>query len=313
MNNINLEYVKIYKDLTRNAYKYSLINNEDHAAYTISLFNDDYNSIDDFNKCVEMCERLGFNTYDDYCQYIQRYIKSINNVLRNRALRSIQPQPITVPSEKIFAKLDPTRTYMALDVTHAISQYVDSLKIFSKPFEEMVFANLDDEYLINSKGLRIFIYTQFRNYNFNDNLIEFTRALLDSDHELIVKLKELGIEVASYNVDELVFDVTDHKDEIEAFVGDHVINGINTHVSLFVPHAVVYIDEATNKNKAVHIRYDILTGKSYFQQRTCKYMNQIFKVYNGIDITDEDLYVQDDFDHNSFYKLNEPITIVNVE
>lgn len=313
MENVNLEYIKIYKDLTYGSYKQQLVYNNELAAYTINLFNSDYDSVNEYAQCVAMCERHGITTYTEYCDFIHNYIRSVKHISRQITNRNVQVEPSPLAKELMFAKLDPNKTYLAIDVKHAISQYVDSLNIIAEPIDKVLIDGIKDEYISNNKTFRMFIYNQFKSYNFNNNLIGFTYSLMNSDHALITTIKSLGLEIVACNLDELVFDITNHKDVFVDFIGEHTINGIEVKVLTFIPHYISYIDPETNATHTVSIRYNPTTGKTNFQGRSCKYLNQIFKYYYNIPITDEDLYVCDTLHKSIYYKLDNPITIVSNE
>ena len=56
-----------------------------------------------------------------------------------------------------------------------------------------------------------------------------------------------------------------------------------------------------------------MTRKNYIANRTCKYMCQIYKAYKNLPLCDYDLYVPNSDNPNVFYKMPEPIKIINAE
>lgn len=317
MINIESTYLNIYKHLCYSHLKTILdVNNKELFTYQLQLFDDDYDTVDALNTCVNFCVKHNIGSIDDILNLLINIINSNKSFFAaiNAAtndMNTVMPQKL-VPNDMKFAKLDSSKTYLSIDLKHAFSQYIDSLHVLPKKFDELLIDILPD-YLKENKTIRVFIYHQCISYIYNDNILYKLLSVLNCNHDLINKLNEYKLQPASYNVDEIVFDITDYVDEFTQYVGLHNINDYNVNVAIFIPHRVTYINPENNKECKVDIKYNIITKKNYFAQRTCKYMCQIYKAYKNLPLCDYDLYVPKADNPNEFYKMSEPIKIISVE
>ena len=213
-----------------------------------------------------------------------------------------------------FADLDSDRVYLSVDLKHAYSQYIDNLSILPDSFNNLFINSLPYEYLRENKKIRMFTYNQFSDYIGEDNVLHILLNTLKCDHLLINKINEYNLKPVSYNVDELVFDITDYVEEFKPFIGQNYnINNYEFKVDIFIPHVVKYLDpDFDNKERKVNIRYFFSTQKHYFATCKCKYMCQIYKAFYKLPLCEYDLYVPTEDDPNVFYKMKEPIKITSI-
>ena len=97
-------------------------------------------------------------------------------------------------------------------------------------------------------------------------------------------------------------------------MGDHTINNLNVHITIFNPHHVNYHDIFTDTEKTFLIKTDYITGKNYIAYKQNKFITQLYKAFKGLPILDEDLYIIDNNNYNHrIVKLKQPIKIISIE
>ena len=285
----------------------------------IELFADTTDVYNDIDKFLKFCASHNINTTNDLNSIIvdhindkYTYIASINNYIKNNVL----PTPkIKIPNENKFVKLIPGHTYLSIDLVHAFSQFVDSLKILPDKYDTILIDSIPFEYLKKSKRLRMFMYFQCEQlYNItsffgNDYIINLLLSTIDKDYELFNKIRVNNLFPQSYNLDEVVYDITGMENEFIGYIGKHTIDGVSINASLFIPHYVTYDDNV--KENYVLIKTDYITGIDYIANRKCKYINQLYKAFKGLPITHDDLIYTDHT--GKIYKLTEPVKITNIE
>lgn len=313
-----LKYLNVFKNLCYSHLRLTLdVNNKDFCMYQLMLFNDDYDCLNDLNRCIKFCKDCNINSIEDVTNILAGHINSYKSVITTYKTHvdfaNLYDTETKISKDNMFVKLDSNKTYLSIDLRHAYSQYADTLNIMSNKFDTAVIDTLPHEYLKELKKIRIFIYHQCLSYIHDNNILNMLLTILKSDHQIINKLNELHLAPISYNIDELVFDVTDYVDVFKQYVGMHKINNYEAKVMLFVPHKVTYLDPESNKECNINIRYNIMTRKNYIANRTCKYMCQIYKAYKNLPLCDYDLYVPNSDNPNVFYKMPEPIKIISVE
>lgn len=320
MSDIELKkYLSIYKDLCYSHLRKTLdVNNIELCKYQLELLDNDLDCINDFNKCVDFCKEnnidscsrisdilsANFSINKDFINILKTYTGSLN----------VQKLDESIPHDMRFADLDSDRVYLSIDLKHAYSQYIDNLNILPDSFNNLFTNSLPYEYLRESKRVRMFTYNQFSDYIGEDNVLHILLNTLKCDHLLINKINEYNLKPVSYNVDELVFDITDYVEEFKPFIGQNYnINNYEFKVDMFIPHVVKYLDpDFDNKERKVNIRYLFSTQKHYFATCKCKYMCQIYKAFYKLPLCEYDLYVPTEDDPNVFYKMKEPIKITSI-
>lgn len=312
-------YLSIYKNICHSHLRLTLdVNDIEFCKYQLELLDNDFGCINDFNKCVEFCKENNINScscisniLSDYFNRNRHFINILKKHIDNLNLQKLD-EPI--PYSMRFVNLDSNRVYLSLDLKHAYSQYIDNLNILPDSFNNLFTNSLPYKYLRESKKIRIFTYNQFSNFIYEDNILYSILNALKCDHPLINKINEYNLKPVSYNVDELVFDITDCVEEFKPFIGQNYnINNYEFKVDIFIPHIVKYLDpDFDNKERKVNIRYLFSTQKHYFAQRQCKYMCQIYKAFYNLPLCEYDLYVPTENNSNIFYKMKEPIKITSI-
>lgn len=320
MSDIELKkYLSIYKDLCYSHLRKTLdVNNIELCKYQLELLDNDLDCVNDFNKCVNFCKEHNVDSISyvsdilsDYFSRNSDFINIIKNHIDNLNLQKLD-EPI--PYNMKFVNLDSNKVYLSLDLKHAYSQYIDHLNILPDSFNNLFTNALPYEYLKENKKIRLFTYNQFLNYIHEDKVLYSILEVLKCDHPLINKINEYNLKPVSYNVDELVFDITDYVEEFKPFIGQNYnINNYEFKVDMFIPHVVKYLDpDFDNKERKVNIRYLFSTQKHYFATCKCKYMCQIYKAFYKLPLCEYDLYVPTEDDPNVFYKMKEPIKITSI-
>lgn len=302
-----LEYIKIYKNFHKTSEVSQLVNDCDLSMYTLQNFDGYYNSLSKLNDIKVGCEENGIHTLNDYVRLLHNQIVDLQDIFNNRKLNFVENDNLPKNS---FQKLDVGRKYLSIDLKHAYSQYIDSMRVFRDKFDDMVFDGLP-EFMKGSKKARIFMYWQIPSHgNLKFYLYKLLDKVLESDHKIVQLLKEYNLKVVSYNMDELIYDITDIPTVFDEFIGDHTINGINIHLNTFEQHYISFVDPITKKDRTIPIReYSTHTN---FVTNTCVYMNQLHKAYNNLPIVENDLYIPDNVHWNKIIKLDEPIKITEI-
>lgn len=318
MRNDFIKHINIYKYLYRSAFTASMPNDKDICMYMLDLYNDDYNCIDTFNNMVMTCKNEGITDVTDIVTIVERHLRfknrsfmQISDIIEKQSDEYLVPD---IPNDYRFAKLDCNKTYLSIDLKHAFSQYIDSLNILGDTFDNLYINSLPYDILSKSKNIRTFIYHQFNIINYKiaqTYLIQST--LYDIDHELIKLINKHELLPVSYNIDEILFDITNYVDEFTKYIGLQTINNLETHVTVFNPHYITYIHPELNQEKRLDIRYYPNDNTNYIAQKTCKYVNQLYKAYKNLPLCDYDLYVPKDNNPNEFYMMSEPVKIISIE
>ena len=304
-----LEYIKIYKQFHITSETSQLVNDCELSMYTIHNFDKYYNSISKLNNIKSWCEDNDIFTLKKYIKILHDNIRGLRHIFNGLKLNYYDDIGYTHITS--FLNLDVKKKYLSIDLKHAYSQLIDSMHIFDSNFDDIIFDNLPN-FMRESKRARIFMYSQIPKH---ENILQYTYKLFDklfeSDHKILQYLKKYNLNPISYNVDELIYDITETPDLFNEFVGEHTINNINIHLNIFEQHYITYIDPFTNKEKTIPIReYATHTN---FVTRTCPYMNQLYKAYNNLPVIENDLYIPNKYDWNKIDKLNEPIKIVDIK
>lgn len=304
-----IEYIKIYKNFYKTSEVSQLLNDCDLSMYTLQNFDKCYNSISKFNNLKRWCEDNNIYNLNEYIKKIHLNIRQLHHIFNEPKLNCFDENSITSMPQSL--KLNIGKKYLSIDLRHAYSQYIDSLHIFNNKFDDIIFEKLPC-FMKESKNARIFMYCQIpcSDY-FKSKVYKLFDRLFVSEHKIAQLLKEYNLNPISYNVDELVYDITETPHLFDEFIGDHTINGIDIHVNTFEKHYISFIDPATNKEKTIPIReYSTHTN---FVTNTCPYMNQIYKAYNNLPIIENDLYIPNQSNWNKIIKLDEPIKITNIQ
>lgn len=312
-------YLSIYKALCYSNLSRTLdLNNIELCKYQLELLDNDFDCINDFNKCIKFCKENNIDSCSRISDILSAHFsvnKDFINIIKTH-IDNLNFQKIdeSVPYSMRFVNLDSNRVYLSLDLKHAYSQYIDNLNILPDSFNNIFTNTLPHEYLRKSKKIRLFTYNQFSNYIYEDNILYITLNALKCDHPLINKINEYNLKPVSYNVDELVFDITDYVEEFKPFIGQYYnINNYEFKVDIFIPHTIRYLDpDFDNKERKVNIRYLFSTQKHYFAHRQCKYICQIYKAFYKLPLCEYDLYVPMKYNPNVFYKMQEPIKITSI-
>jgi hypothetical protein len=275
--------------------------------YTLQNFDRYYNSLSKLNDIKVGCEENNIHTLNEYINVLNNQIGTLHDVFNDPKLFAFKEGTAPQPS---FVKLDTERKYLSIDLKHAYGQYIDSMHVFSDKFDDMLFNGLP-EFMRKSKKARLFMYLQIPNHhNIKYYIYKLFDNVFESDHKIIQLLKEYNLKVVSYNMDELIYDITDIPNMFDEFIGDHAINGINIHLNTFEQHYISFVDPITKKDTMIPIRE--YTTHANFVTNTCVYMNQLYKAYNNLPIVENDLYVPDKVHWNKIIKLDEPIKITSI-
>ena len=305
-----LEYIKIYKNFYKTAELSQLVNDCDISMYTLKNFDKHYNCISKLNAIKQWCEENGITTLNEYIKILNDHISNIKHIFEDERL--IVPQINTgVDAKQMFVSLEAGRKYLSIDLRHAYSQYIDSLNIFKERFDDIIFNGLPD-FIKESKKARILMYFQIPDTSaIKYNVISLFDKVLQSDHDLIKCINKYELKPVSYNIDELIYDITDCEQDFNQFVGEHTINSIDVKTNVFEQHYITYFDPI--KNKEVTIPVKEYTDHTNFVTNQCIYMNQLYKAYYSLPLTDYDLYVPNVSNWIKYSKLDEPIKILEIK
>jgi hypothetical protein len=83
------------------------------------------------------------------------------------------------------------------------------------------------------------------------------------------------------------------------------------HVTIFTFSDLYFIDK-NNKPKRYNIR-TYLDGTNNYMTKNCPYFNQIYKIFNGLEINDLDLYITSDDIRKPYFVMKEPIKLISKE
>jgi hypothetical protein len=308
-----IEYIKIYKNFYKTSEISQLVNDCDISMYTLHNFDSYYNSISKFNNLKKWCEENNIYTLKDYINIINNHILNSQHIFNDPNLNSYfnlyknNEQPQT-PS---FLKLDVGKKYLSIDIKHAYSQLIDSTHVFREKFDDLIFNGLPD-FIKNSKKIRLFMYNQIPNIEcYKLYINKLFDNIFESNHIISQYLKKYNLNPISYNVDELIYDITETPTLFDEFIGDHIINNLSIHLNTFKQHYIKYIDPFTKNEETIPIR-EYVTHTN-FVTNTCVYLNQIYKAYNNLPIIENDLYIPDKEHWKKIIKLAEPIQITNIQ
>ena len=244
----------------------------------------------------------------DYVKILNSHICKSQYIFNEPKLNFIESGCMLQPS---FLKLDIGRKYLSIDLKHAYSQYIDSLNVFKDKFNDLMFDGLPD-FMKESKKARVFMYFQIPAHeNFKYHVYKLFDKIFESDHKITQYIKEHDLKPVTYNMDELVYDITEIPSLFDEFIGDHTINDITIHVNTFEQHYITFDDPIKKKERTIPIReYATHTN---FVTNTCPHMNQLYKAYNNLPIIENDLYIPDNVHWNKIIKLDEPIKIIGID
>lgn len=305
-----IEHIKIYKNFYKTGEISQLVNNCELSLYTLRNFDRYYDCLTKLDNIKRWCGECGIESLKDYVNILNTNIRDKVELFNDRRLANLRMCDIGVSTDNIFVPLEPGRKYLSIDMTHAYAQYVDSLNIFDTPLDDMLFDGLPD-FFKESKKVRLMMYCQIPSKDETKyNIIKMLTDILKSDCELIHRVNEYNLKPISYNVDELVFDITECPDMFDDFIGSMNIDGKDVKVDTFEQRYVVYVDPYTSKEKRLSIRE--YSSSTVFVNNICPYMNQIYKAYNGLSVSEEDLYLPDSTDWRKYHRLPEPIKIKEI-
>ena len=295
--------IKLFKEINYTPWSYQLVMNDYLFEYTLENFESDYKCKTLWLDFKDQCNL----SIDDFELWYRQFIKKTD--IYNEFNLDFSRFDTHWCNDDVFNReLEYGRTYLSIDLVHSYSQLIDKLGVFDKSFDEIISDSIDNP-LFDNKKMRLCFY---HGLDYHEDTKYFVTSLfedvLSSDNELITKVKSLPIH--QINVDELVYDITDCIDSFRPFVGKHKCNGINIRVDIFKPHRIRYYDEF-NKECEYHIRE--YTAHNDYLGKDCRYMNQIYKIYNRKPINDLDLYVPDLNNMDFYYKLKEPIKLISME
>lgn len=295
---------KLFKTISYAPWQPQLVNNDYLFEYTLNNFESNYKCktlwLDFKDRCDISFDE--FNTlYHNFLGHTKRYNKM--------KLDFSKYDTYWCDMDKLNQELEFGKVYLSIDMIHSYSQLMDRLGVLEKPFDELINDYIGNPILHDNKKLRLCFYHELK---FHEDTKYFVSSLfedvLNTDCPLVKLLNDMTI--YQINVDELVYDITECVDNFKEFVGSHCLNGVNVNVNIFTPHLIKYYDEF-GKECTYHIR-EYATHTEYIEKE-CRYINQIYKVYNGLPINDLDLYVSDINNTEMFYKLKEPIKIISIQ
>ena len=300
---MEISLMKLFRTISYTPWSPQLTMNELLFEYTLTNFEYDYRCKSLWSDFKSRCDM----TYGEFCEIYNGVIQRAE-LVNELDIDLSQFDTDWCNLSEHNKDLEYGRVYLSLDMYHSYSQMMDKLNIFPMEFDDLINDSISHPVLKDNKKLRLCFYHTLK---FHEDTKHYVTSLFEdvynSDDVVVQMIKKLNIH--QVNVDELVFDITECLDEFIPYIGKRIIGGIQLNISVFTQHRIRYEDE-WNKECEIHIR-EYTTHVDYVS-KNCRYLNQLYKAYNNLPISELDLYVVDMNDQDLYYKLPEPIKITEI-
>lgn len=267
--------------------------------YLIEKINNDYDG--NVEKWLDYCAQvrdtaiLGTMETEEYKKFNSMDLKIFD----------VKP---TVPTVNCYTEATDGKRFISIDLRKAnfqVMQYMDVLN--DNTYEDFIKRCGGDDYIINSKHLRQVIFGKMN----PSRQIKIERWMANQVSFIANgRLKDLGFELFSLNIDELIY-----KDNNELPIERKIIENKCFQIfflSLF-DIEVEYIEikrlpiVSSNGNSIdAYVRKNLITGEEKLKKASTTFYPQIYKLWKGLEIEDNDLYF---YAENQLAKFCEPLKL----
>lgn len=305
-NKLKQRFVKDY-NLPINIYDDKLFN------YYIGLY--DFFPVNTYVKlCQNVKEKYGGNVslWLDNCAKVRDaaifgVIESDKYKIFNDSKNLLKEYGINVKvgEHSLYSQETDGKRYVSIDLKKANFQALKFADVLDDAsYEDFITKYGGDEYIINSKYLRQVIFGKMN----PGRTIKVEKYIVSKIHEIVSPVFP-DWKLYSFNSDELIYSLDDFypgEDTLNSIVGTvKEILGIEVRAEC-VEIKRLPIVNVNGNNVDAYVRTNINTNESVLKKASTTFFPQIYKLWKGKEIQDEDLYVYFD---DQLAKFVEPLRL----
>lgn len=212
---------------------------------------------------------------------------------------------VKVGEHSLYSQETDGKRYVSIDLKKANFQALKFAGVLDDAsYEDFITKYGGDEYIINSKYLRQVIFGKMN----PGRTVKVEKYIVSKIHEIVSPVFP-DWKLYSFNSDELIYSLDDFypgEDTLNSIVGAvKELLGIDVRVEC-VEIKKLPIVNANGNNVDAYVRTNINTNESVLKKASTTFFPQIYKLWKGKAIQDEDLYVYFD---DQLAKFVEPLRL----
>lgn len=213
---------------------------------------------------------------------------------------------VKVGEHSLYSQETDGKRYVSIDLKKANFQALKFAGVLDDAsYEDFITKYGGDEYIINSKYLRQVIFGKMN----PGRTVKVEKYIVSKIHEIVSPVFP-DWKLYSFNSDELIYSLDDFypgEDTLNSIVGAvKELLGIDVRVECVEIKKLPIVNVNGNGVDA-YVRTNINTNESVLKKASTTFFPQIYKLWKGMDIQDEDLYVYFD---DQLAKFVEPLRLV---
>lgn len=282
-------------------------------SYYIGLY--DFFPVDTYVKlCQNVEEKYGGNLslWLDYCAKVRD--AAIFGVIESDKYKSFNDSKnllkeydidMQIGEHNLYSQETDGKRYVSIDLKKANFQALKFAGVLDDAsYEDFIRKYGGDDYIVNSKYLRQVIFGKMN----PGRTIKVEKYIVSKIHEIVSPIF-LDWKLFSFNSDELIYSLEDFypsEDNLNSIVkAVKELLDIDVRVE-YVEIKKLPIVNANGNNIDAYVRTNINTNESVLKKASTTFFPQIYKLWKGKEIQDEDLYV---YFEDQLAKFVEPLRL----
>lgn len=282
-------------------------------SYYIGLY--DFFPVDTYVKlCQNVEEKYGGNLslWLDYCAKVRD--AAIFGVIESDKYKSFNDSKnllkeydidIQIGEHNLYSQETDGKRYVSIDLKKANFQALKFAGVLDDAsYEDFIRKYGGDDYIVNSKYLRQVIFGKMN----PGRTIKVEKYIVSKIHEIVSPVF-LDWKLFSFNSDELIYSLEDFYPSEDNL--NSIVKAVKELLDIDVRAEYVEIKKlpivnANGNNIDAYVRTNINTNESVLKKASTTFFPQIYKLWKGKEIQDEDLYV---YFENQLAKFVEPLRL----
>lgn len=282
-------------------------------SYYIGLY--DFFPVDTYVKlCQNIEEKYGGNLslWLDYCAKVRD--AAIFGVIESDKYKSFNDSKnllkeydidIQIGEHSLYSQETDGKRYVSIDLKKANFQALKFAGVLDDAsYEDFIRKYGGDDYIVNSKYLRQVIFGKMN----PGRTIKVEKYIVSKIHEIVSPVF-LDWKLFSFNSDELIYSLEDFYPSEDNL--NSIVKAVKELLDIDVRAEYVEIKKlpivnANGNNIDAYVRTNINTNESVLKKASTTFFPQIYKLWKGKEIQDEDLYV---YFEDQLAKFVEPLRL----
>ena len=282
-------------------------------SYYIGLY--DFFPVDTYVKlCQNIEEKYGGNLslWLDYCAKVRD--AAIFGVIESDKYKSFNDSKnllkeydidIQIGEHSLYSQETDGKRYVSIDLKKANFQALKFAGVLDDAsYDDFIRKYDGDDYIVNSKYLRQVIFGKMN----PERTIKVEKYIVSKIHEIVSPVF-LDWKLFSFNSDELIYSLEDFYPSEDNL--NSIVKAVKELLDIDVRAEYVEIKKlpivnANGNNIDAYVRTNINTNESVLKKASTTFFPQIYKLWKGKEIQDEDLYV---YFEDQLAKFVEPLRL----